>query len=226
MPGLVLDAERRVDEGPVDGLQHLGRVEPLDVHALVRAVLASPQDQRPVRAHDVLRADADPVEQRDRHALAAAGAQHDLVPGGLGGAHGGGDGLGDDPVLAHRGAVDVERNEPALRPRRSSETRACTRNRANHAARSRARGNRATSSVSTTRSGSPATLRRPVDEPSLRTHRGSMTSTPPRYGRSTSGTTTEPSSCWCVSRIATIQRVVASVPFSVATGAVLPLSVR
>src|SRR6185312_8824335 len=50
---------------------------------------------------------------------------------------------------------------------------------------------------------------------------GSMTSRPPKYGRSASGTRTEPSACWCVSSSATIQRVVASVPFSVATCCVL-----
>ena len=38
--------------------------------------------------------------------------------------------------------------------------------------------------------------------------------------------TFDPSACWWVSRIATIQRVVASVPLRVATGAVLPDSVR
>src|SRR5690606_35276882 len=54
---------------------------------------------------------------------------------------------------------------------------------------------------------------------------GSKISSPPIYGRSASGTITEPSACWCVSRIATSQRVVASVPLRVATGAVLPDSV-
>ena len=45
------------------------------------------------------------------------------------------------------------------------------------------------------------------------------------YVRSASGTRTEPSACWCVSRMATSQRVVASVPLSVATERVAP-SVR
>src|SRR5690606_17859783 len=55
---------------------------------------------------------------------------------------------------------------------------------------------------------------------------GVRTSRPPRYGRRPSGTRTEPSACWWFSRIATIQRVVASVPLRVATMRVEPSSVR
>ena len=48
---------------------------------------------------------------------------------------------------------------------------------------------------------------------------GSSTSRFCRYGRNAFGTTTEPSACWWVSRIATIVRGIAtSVPFSVAIG--------
>ena len=43
---------------------------------------------------------------------------------------------------------------------------------------------------------------------------GRSTSSPPRYGRSPAGTTTEPSACWWFSRSATSHRVVASVPLS------------
>ena len=51
---------------------------------------------------------------------------------------------------------------------------------------------------------------------------------PPRYGRSTSGTRTEPSACWWFSRIATIVRGTAhSVPLSVASGRTfLPSRIR
>ena len=60
----------------------------------------------------------------------------------------------------------------------------------------------------------------------LTTRSGARTSRPPTYGRSASGTRTEPSACWWFSRIATSQRVVASVPFSVATGALRPSATR
>src|SRR5690606_9116620 len=55
------------------------------------------------------------------------------------------------------------------------------------------------------------------DEGTRHATTGSSTSRPPRYGRRPSGTRTEPSACWWFSRIATIQRVVPSVPLSVAT---------
>ena len=48
----------------------------------------------------------------------------------------------------------------------------------------------------------------------------------PTNGRSASGTTTEPSACWWFSRIATSQRVVASVPLSVAATWVRPSASR
>src|SRR5699024_1776371 len=50
--------------------------------------------------------------------------------------------------------------------------------------------------------------------------RGSSFCTPPRYGRSAAGTWTEPSACWWFSSRATIHRVVANVPLTVATGVV------
>ena len=56
--------------------------------------------------------------------------------------------------------------------------------------------------------------------------RGVRTSLPPTNGRSASGTRTEPSSCWWFSRIATIHRVVARVPLSVAAICGLPFSPR
>src|SRR5680860_1428099 len=56
---------------------------------------------------------------------------------------------------------------------------------------------------------------------------GSSTSRPCRYGCSALGTRTEPSSCWCVSRIATIVRGIATrVPFKVAIGPMPPSSNR
>src|ERR687892_8767 len=74
---------------------------------------------------------------------------------------------------------------------------------------------------------------RPVDverhelrPPGRRRHAtGSSRSRPPRYGRSASGTWTAPSGRWWFSRMATIHRVVPSVPFRVATGRV-PWAVR
>ena len=59
-----------------------------------------------------------------------------------------------------------------------------------------------------------------------RIQRGVRTSLPPTNGRSASGTRTEPSSCWWFSTIATIHRVVASVPLSVAAICGLPFSPR
>src|SRR5699024_4659280 len=55
----------------------------------------------------------------------------------------------------------------------------------------------------------------PALSPGTAQRDGSSTSLPTN-GRSASGTTTEPSACWWFSRIATSQRVVASVPLSVA----------
>ena len=48
----------------------------------------------------------------------------------------------------------------------------------------------------------------------------------PTYGTSASGTRTLPSGCWWFSRIATSQRVVASVPLRVAAVCGLPFSSR
>ena len=57
---------------------------------------------------------------------------------------------------------------------------------------------------------------------SIRFYTTGITSAPPIYGRSASGIRTEPSGCWCVSRIATTQRVVARVPLRVATARCAP----
>jgi hypothetical protein len=55
---------------------------------------------------------------------------------------------------------------------------------------------------------------------------GSSTSRPPRNGCNAFGTRTDPSGCWWFSRIGISQRVVASVPFSVAAVCGRPSSSR
>ncbi len=219
----LLDREQGVRQGGVQQPQRGSGVEGDERGDLV--ALGRPRVQarghRPVGAHHPALGDAEVVRDRDGRVQRAPGRQDDVRPRLADRRHRGAGGVADPLVVGHEGAVDVQGDEQRAVPDEPGAVQPVV---LGVGARGRTSGGRRP--VGPTRARIRARPRAdavgligpPARAP--RGRRGSRAGPP--------GTRTEPSGCWWFSRIATIHRVVPSVPLRVATARVVarPASAR